>query len=103
MNKQKQNDEYFKNYLEYIDNFALPDIIKNDAANFSIALIDILKNINKNNQSSDERLVDVVTSVHKVTVKSMISMYKELLMDYNQWLLSNYKIEPLSPEEFRDD
>lgn len=44
---QEKNDELFKNYLEYIDLFVIPDIINNDAANYKTALIDIYRNIEK--------------------------------------------------------
>lgn len=41
------NDELFTNFLEYINTFCIPDLIKKDSENFKIALIDITRNIEK--------------------------------------------------------
>lgn len=100
---QSTNDELFKNYLEYVNQFVIPDIIKKDSENFKIALIDITRNIEKLNQTTEERMYDVVTSTHKVMLQSMIMSFETLIADYNQWLLNNYRIEPLADNEFPED
>lgn len=100
---QEKNDELFKNYLEYIDLFVIPDIINNDAANYKTALIDIYRNIEKKNQTPDQRIIDVVTSAHRVALMSTLSSFRELIMNYNHWLLNNYHIEPLNDDESFND
>lgn len=72
---------------------------------FSIFLLtfDITRNIEKMNQTSEERLFDIIVAVHKVSLKSTITSFTELLFNYNQWLLNNYRISPLDDDEFGDD
>ena len=102
MNQQK-NDELFKNYLTYIQTFCIPDLIQKDSENFKIALIDITRNIEKMNQSAEQKLFDIIVAAHKVSLQTTILTFESLLADYNQWLLNNYRIEPLSDDEFPDD
>ncbi len=97
---QKQNDDLFKNYLDYINTFCIPSIIQKDSENFKIALIDITRNIEKLDQTSEERLFDIIVASHKASLNSMIFLFTSLLSDYNQWLLNNYRIEPLGDDEF---
>lgn len=98
-----QNDELFKNYIEHINLFCIPYIVEKDSENFKIALIDITRNIEKINQTSEQRLFDIIVAAHQVSLKSSISTFIELLSDYNQWLLNNYRIEPLDSDEFLND
>ncbi len=52
------------------------------------------------NQTSEERLFDIIVATHKVSLKSTITSFTELLCNYNQWLLNNYRISPLDDDEF---
>jgi hypothetical protein len=100
---RQTNDELFKNFLEYINNFCIPDLIRKDSENFKIALIDITRNIEKMNQTSEERLLDIIVAAHKISLKSTITSFNDLLCNYNQWLLNNYRILPLNDNEFPED
>ena len=75
--------------------FTIEKIIQKDSENFKIALIDITRNLEKSNQTSEERLMDIITASHKVSLKTMLLTFEELISDYNTWLMNNYKIEPL--------
>lgn len=100
---EQKNDELFKNFLDYINNFCIPELIKKDSENFKIALIDITHNIEKMHQTSEERLFDIIVATHKVALKSTITSFIELLSDYNHWLTTNYQLVPLEDEDLPND
>jgi hypothetical protein len=92
------NDELFKDYLYFIDNFTLERLIHKNAEEFKQALINLLAAKKEMNLNDYEYLFQIICKSHETSLKSSIDLYKELIFDYHTWLVGNYEIVPLSPE-----
>lgn len=90
----KIDDELFKHYLTYIDKFQLEGLIHKNAEEFKQAIIDtniLKKDMNLNDF---EYLFKIIEESHKLSLKSSIRIFKNLIFDYHVWLTGNYEVLP---------
>lgn len=84
------NDELFQNYIDYINNFEIKDIVQKSSDKLGIALIDTFHMPDMKQLSTEERLTKLIIESHKILVSEIFSTYVTLISDYNTWLMNNY-------------
>lgn len=94
-----EHDRLFKEYLFYIDNFSIEKLMNANAEEFKQAIINLNVAKKEMDLNDIEYLFQVINESHKVSLKSSIRVFKELIYDYHTWLTGNYDLVPKVPSE----